>query len=904
MRAKEIDIQTNRTFRIFVSSTFSDLKAERNALQEKVFPRLRKLAAQYGCRFQAVDLRWGISEEATVDQKTMEICLAEVKRCQRTHLKPNFIILLGNRYGWRPLPYKIPAEEFERLLPFMSEEEQALLLWQDDESETGRGWYRREENAVPTEYILQPRSGEYLDYENVWKPLEGRLHRALASAAEQAHLSSADMVKYTTSATEQEILQGAIEVLDAGEHIFCFTREIEGIPSGKFASDYLDMLLGKPDAEAARCMASLKGRLKGILGKNYHEYSSAWQKDAPSLEHLDRMCVDVYQKLEQVILREVAHLEQVSPLQREVDAHLAFGQERTRNFTGRLEILKNIAGYLLSENIHPLAVSGPSGAGKSALIAKAFQKAEKEYGDEVALVCRYIKTTPESSDGRALLESLCLQISQEYGEDVSKMPYSYFELAEKFANLLKVAKASKPLFIFLDALDQLSDTDQSRSLAWLPRELPPHVKLILTTLPGECLESLENKLPEENIFPLEIMSMEEGKTLLDCWLEEAGRNLQPDQREHVLEKYQDCRLPLYLKLAFEEARHWRSYDGLPSGADNIPGLGNDIQGILQDLFWRLSMESNHGALLVGHSLAYLAAAKNGLAEDELLDVLSRDPEVFAWFLNKMKHTPSDLVDAVLVYLGPARCAEEGILTPEDVEKYYMGRISHDQNEFNRFLDFVTCMPDGPRLPVVLWSRLFIDLEPYLAERVADFTNLISFYHENQLRQAVTTAYLHGEEKNDRHRHLAGYFGAKADWINQGNGEPDRRKASELPYQQAQAGMLAELCDTLTNLSFLQAKLFAASPLDLVRDYEMSLVLKENEGLRLIAEALRISSHVLRVDYYQLAPQLLGRLLAYRHPEILRLLAQAKSWKDRLWLRPLTACLTSRRRAGALHTGRP
>ena len=33
--------QTTRTFRIFVSSTFSDLKAERNALQERVFPRLR-----------------------------------------------------------------------------------------------------------------------------------------------------------------------------------------------------------------------------------------------------------------------------------------------------------------------------------------------------------------------------------------------------------------------------------------------------------------------------------------------------------------------------------------------------------------------------------------------------------------------------------------------------------------------------------------------------------------------------------------------------------------------------------------------------------------------------------------------------------------------------------------------
>ncbi len=64
-------LSSSRTFRIFVSSTFSDLKAERNALQERVFPRLRELAIAHSCRFQAIDLRWGVSEEAALDQQTM-----------------------------------------------------------------------------------------------------------------------------------------------------------------------------------------------------------------------------------------------------------------------------------------------------------------------------------------------------------------------------------------------------------------------------------------------------------------------------------------------------------------------------------------------------------------------------------------------------------------------------------------------------------------------------------------------------------------------------------------------------------------------------------------------------------------------------------------------------------------
>jgi hypothetical protein len=65
--------QASKTFRIFVSSTFNDLKEERNTLQNYVFPRLRELCMQHGCRFQAIDLRWGASEEATCDQHKMMV---------------------------------------------------------------------------------------------------------------------------------------------------------------------------------------------------------------------------------------------------------------------------------------------------------------------------------------------------------------------------------------------------------------------------------------------------------------------------------------------------------------------------------------------------------------------------------------------------------------------------------------------------------------------------------------------------------------------------------------------------------------------------------------------------------------------------------------------------------------
>jgi hypothetical protein len=58
---------SSRTFRVFVSSTFNDFIEERNALQRHVFPQLAELCAGRQGRFQAIDLRWGVSAEAGLD---------------------------------------------------------------------------------------------------------------------------------------------------------------------------------------------------------------------------------------------------------------------------------------------------------------------------------------------------------------------------------------------------------------------------------------------------------------------------------------------------------------------------------------------------------------------------------------------------------------------------------------------------------------------------------------------------------------------------------------------------------------------------------------------------------------------------------------------------------------------
>ena len=52
-----------REIRVFVSSTFRDMHAEREELIKRIFPRLRKMCAERSVAWGEVDLRWGVTAE-------------------------------------------------------------------------------------------------------------------------------------------------------------------------------------------------------------------------------------------------------------------------------------------------------------------------------------------------------------------------------------------------------------------------------------------------------------------------------------------------------------------------------------------------------------------------------------------------------------------------------------------------------------------------------------------------------------------------------------------------------------------------------------------------------------------------------------------------------------------------
>ncbi|MHB8914717.1 MAG: tetratricopeptide repeat protein [Thiobacillus sp.] len=91
---------TSNEIRVFLSSTFKDMEAERQALVTHVFPYLRKICQERHVGFTEIDLRWGVTEEQSRNGYTVEVCLNEIERCRQ--FPPFFIGFLGERYGWIP----------------------------------------------------------------------------------------------------------------------------------------------------------------------------------------------------------------------------------------------------------------------------------------------------------------------------------------------------------------------------------------------------------------------------------------------------------------------------------------------------------------------------------------------------------------------------------------------------------------------------------------------------------------------------------------------------------------------------------------------------------------------------------------------------------------------------------
>jgi hypothetical protein len=323
--------------RVFVSSTFSDLKAERNALARDVFPKLEHFCLLRGFQFEAIDLRWGVPGEAALDHRAMRICFDELRRAQDVSPRPNFLVLLGDRYGWQPLAEWATEEEFFSLARAAAEIDNE---WDRDSADPSSAcriladWYRRDDNAEPLEYVLRSRldwpgrgawddeNAEKRAWEAVEKTLSEFINRAWRTSdfdrrfanLPEPHEPLSSIVKFQASATEQEIWRGALAVPDAEKHVVAWYRTIRNrseFEGDDRLKDYFDR-----DASFGEHTSTLRAELQrrlGQVGENEHPPALVDLResaDGGSLEvtgdHLQRMCDEIEERLRKIIDEEIS----------------------------------------------------------------------------------------------------------------------------------------------------------------------------------------------------------------------------------------------------------------------------------------------------------------------------------------------------------------------------------------------------------------------------------------------------------------------------------------------------------------------------------------------------------------------------------------------------------------------
>ena len=364
--------------------------------------------------------------------------------------------------------------------------------------------------------------------------------------------------------------------------------------------------------------------------------------------------------------------------------HKEFKERLTEHFCGRADILTKIKLYLNNSEQKVMSLIGESGSGKSSVMAEAIRQYENTNQGAI-IVYRFIGITSNSSNIISLLQSICLQIAREFNVKLQSLAggenalYEINGLTEIFRKCLALSTVQKPIAIFLDALDQMSDSDKARELYWIPRDLPSNTKIVVSTL-----KELEGRLSGTYSEPLPVLPIPEAKQILDLWFNSIHRNLTNKQYKEVIKKFGKSGLAIFLKLAFEKARHWHSYD-----VEFF--LQEDVKGIINSFIDGL--ETEHTKDFVENVICYMLSGKySGLAENEILEILVFDKE-------------------------------------------YWGNIflPRTRDEYREELKDVT------KIPIVIWSRLFLDLEPFLTERDADGVPIIAFFHK-QFVEALSQRY--------------------------------------------------------------------------------------------------------------------------------------------------------------------
>ncbi|KFV54267.1 Leucine-rich repeat and WD repeat-containing protein KIAA1239, partial [Tyto alba] len=713
-----------------------DTIAERNALREHVYPKLREFCREnYGLEFQVIDLYWGVEADEWDSPELQKTRMKLLEDCLKSSAGPCFVGLLGEKYGNIRIPGEVESAEFEMILDAAVEAKLETRILEE--------WYCRDENAVPPAYYLRPKSEMLKNYqntmesssnsmnENKWQDISEEIKKIFKTAVkllyEKGKMKHSQAKRYLSSAIEDELDFALGKQTPAFlKKCVCYIRKIANIE--RFVKipemgKYMDVIhtAGKflRDPEAHERLIKLRDEFIPtiVASSNLRVYTSVTHCDmklgySQEVEnhYIEGLGKQFYEDMIDIIQATVQQNfdTETDLLYDEVLQHSSLCKTYSTFYEYRCDALNIVHKYVLPSkigHINPLIIYGGPCTGKTLLLAEVAKKSyswlQEEMGpdSDPVVVIRFLGSTETSTDLKNILQSICEQLAVNYRCLVQSYPKKIHDLRDLFINLLNESSFHRPLVIIFDALEQLTDSDDGRKLWWLPIHLPRSVRIILSTLPNKhgILQKLRCLIHEEdNYIELTARDRKMCSQVLKHQLLRVKRKVTSGQQIYVNEAFSKCTLPMFVNLTFREVRNWRSHKDVDESS-----LCVTVHESIEQLFW--SLENKCGSRLLSRALGYITMSKSGLSEMELEDILALDNSV-------------------------------------------MYELSESVRESNPL-----------RIPYIYIARLKEGLQGYLIERQVKNVTLL-LWANRHLQLIAQKLYLHNEEDlHEMHTVMAEYF---------------------------------------------------------------------------------------------------------------------------------------------------
>ena len=503
------------------------------------------------------------------------------------------------------------------------------------------------------------------------------------------------------SVTELEIARGVLENPAMAAHAFFYFRApsyLDRLPPEKRADYSAD------NPEAARKLERLKREIRasGLPVRDGYP-------DPAALGEL------VLRDLTAVINQAFPEGEQAGPLDREAAGHDAFARQRTAVYVANREHFDALDKYVHGSGGAAFCVTGEPGMGKSALLANWADHARKVH-PSLCILTHFVEATSDGADWAAMLHRILSELKRRFKLD-PEVPTAPDDLRSSFGYWLRAASFTGGLFLIVDGVDHLEDSGGALDLEWLPAVIPNRVRVILSTSPGRPLDALRKRSwPTLEVQPL---SVPQRLALVDAYLARYSKTLDRVHSRRIAEAAPSSN-PLFLTTLLEELRLFGSHEQLTRriedylAADTVANLYHRILDR-----WEQDYEPDRAGT-VGDSLRLLWAARSGLAESEILDLLGTAGTPL----------PRAIWSPLLLAARRALRERHGVLVLSDaclreaVRQKYIPTAEVEDAAHLRLADYFSGRAIGPRTVEELpWQLSAARQWPRLVECLADPLNL-------------------------------------------------------------------------------------------------------------------------------------------------------------------------------------